>query len=403
MNLVYLLRVIPRPAQASLDDELTVVIRTPGRDSPPPVVKQVIAYLSSVRHDKAERGLVSYLHVFENMLLSPDSAIYSRSDVETLIERTCAALARYGTARSWRALVDHALKSEPRLGLPMARIVEAGRQDLSASPEVVERLLAALRSELPRNVLGFAVNVKRNDDRILWLIQALGGTPLPEVVSTLQEVADKFKGQKFAEAAAKMVTALTTERARSDASPGLSGDLDLFGLPGLLQTLGQSQLTGVLSLMRVAGRVEASFLLEGGRFRGAQYGALRGVDAVYEVFERPFPGTFSFVSRTDISGHGPTVEGMDLMGLLLEGVRRHDEFKRAAVLVPDRARLKPNASIKPTGMPEEVPDFMTRLWTVVARGATTLECEAAMKVDGYRVRRLLAFWVEQGALDAVLP
>ena len=51
-------------------------MRTAGRDSPPPLVKQIIAYLAFTRHEKAERALITYLKVFENMLLEPETAAY---------------------------------------------------------------------------------------------------------------------------------------------------------------------------------------------------------------------------------------------------------------------------------------------------------------------------------------
>ena len=76
MNLVYLLRVIPRPEQVPVEDEVGVVMRVSGRTSPPPVVKQVIAYLAHSHHDKAERALITYLKVFESMLLQPETAVY---------------------------------------------------------------------------------------------------------------------------------------------------------------------------------------------------------------------------------------------------------------------------------------------------------------------------------------
>jgi hypothetical protein len=395
MNLVYLLRVLPRPADASIDEEVNLVMRTSGKDSPPPLVKQAIAYLAATRHEKSERALITYLRVFENMLLQPESAVYSREDVEILLDRTSVALARYATPRAWRALVDHGLKAEATLGTPMARLVEAGRQDLSGSKDLVDRLIAAIRAEHPRAILGF---VKKNDDRLGWLIQALSGTPLPEVREALQELVDKFPGQKFAETA-KAALATLGASAKPPEMPGLAGDLDLFGLPGLLQTLAQSQLTGVLTLMNTDKRTEATVVLQAGRFREARYGALRGVDAIYQLFERPFPGTFAFVSRASVDELAGGAPAEDVVGLLLEGVRRHDEFKRAAALAADGLSLKPTG-VPGTPLPDEDPDFIRLVWKQVEKGATPLACEAAIATDGYRTRRLLAHWLEEGSLAA---
>jgi len=395
MNLVYLLRVIPRPAGVSVEDEVNLVMRTSGKDSPPPLVKQVIAYLAATRHDKCERALITYLRVFENMLMQPETAAYSREDLETLLDRTSVALARYATPRAWRALVDHGLKTDARLGTPMARLVEAGRQDLSESKDLVARLIAAVRTEQPRALLGF---VKRNDDRLGWLIQALSGTPLPEVREALQEIVDKNPGQKIAETAKAAMATLGASAKPPDA-PGLAGDLDLFGLPGLLQTLAQSSLTGVLTLMNADRRAEATVIIQDGKFRESRYGNLRGVDAVYQLFERPFPGTFAFVSRPNVEDLAGGAPAEDVVGLLLEGVRRHDEYKRAATLAADGVVLKPTG-VRGTPLSDEDPDFVSLVWAQASKGTTPLACEATIATDGYRTRRLLAHWLEEGSLIA---
>jgi hypothetical protein len=275
----------------------------------------------------------------------------------------------------------------------MARLVEAGRHDLSGSKDLVDRLIAAVRAEQPRAILGF---VKKNDDRLGWLIQALSGTPLPEVRDVLQELVDKHPGQKFAEAA-KAALATLGASAKPAEAPGLTGDLDLFGLPGLLQTLAQSQLTGVLTLMNAQKLAEATVILQSGRFREARHGQLRGVDAMYQLFERPFPGTFAFVSRASVDELAGSAPAEDVVGLLLEGVRRHDEFKRAAALAADGLSLK-TTGVPNTALPDEDPDFVHLVWKQMEKGATPLACEAAIATDGYRTRRLLAHWMEEGSL-----
>jgi hypothetical protein len=397
LNLVYLLRTIPRPADVRVEDEVNLVMRVSGKSSPAPLIKHVLSYLAQTHHDKAERALITYLRVFENMLLQPETAVYPPDEIETLLDRSCAALARYATPRSWRALVDHGLKAETRLGATLSRLVEAGRQDLSGSKDLVGRIVAALRAELPRSVLGF--KVKRNDERIGWLIQALAGTPLPDVRAALQELVDKHPGEKFAEAAAKALAGLKDAGKSPEPAPGISGDLDLFGLPALLQTLGQTTLTGVLGLMDGAGQPKATLVFDAGRVRGAHYGSLHGDVAVYQLFERPFPGTFAFVSRQDIASHGPLAEPQDIVGLILEGVRRHDEWKQAAAVVPDAVKLQSTGKAR-TPLADEDGKFAETVWSKAAKGATPLQCEAGLAADSYRVRRLLAHWVEEGALKA---
>ena len=397
MNLVYLLRAIPRPEEVPVEEEVQLVTRAPGRSSPLPLVKQVIAYLSYTHHEKAERALVTFLRVFEAMLLQPEKASYPPNEVEALLDRTCVALARYGTPRAWQALVDHGLNAETRLGSTLARLAEAGKsQNLAASPEVVGRLLAALNAELPKKtVLGFPV--RRNDERIALLIQALSGTPIPAVMEALQEIVDRHPGQKFAEEAFRALSTLKAASRPPDTGASLAGDLELFGLPDVLQTLGGSQATGVLTLMNDHGRQAATVLLENGRFRGAHCQAVSGAEAIYQLFEKPFKGTFAFVARRDHLGGDGVVPATELMGLIFEGVRRHDELKRAVAVVPDGAVLRATGQSW-SGLQDEDEGFAGEVWASAAAGGTPEGCEAQWATDSYRVRRLLAHWAEEGAL-----
>ncbi len=395
-NLVYLLRIIPRPDSASVEDEIDVVTRTSGRSSPPPLVKQVIAYLSSTRHDKAERALVTYLKVFENMLLQPETAAYPGPEVEVLLDRTCAALARYGNARTWRLLIDHGLKSEARLGSPFLRLAEAGRVDLSSSRELVERVIAAIRAELPRSgVLGLVG--KKNEDKALALVQALASTPLPEVQELLQDMVSRYEGRKLGKLAARVLGGLATAGKPAPA-PTLSGDLELFGLPNLLHTIYQSGLSGVLSVVSQAGKTEGTLLFNQGEYRGGQCGTVLGEEAVYQLIEKPFPGTFAFVTRGDVASLPRAGEPKDVMGLLLEGVRRYDDLQRAVAVAPDAATFRPTGKAR-SAPGDEDPDFVTYVWSQAASGRTPLEAETSISTDSFRVRRLMALWVEEGALQ----
>jgi hypothetical protein len=113
-----------------------------------------------------------------------------------------------------------------------------------------------------------------------------------------------------------------------------------------------------------------------------------------KVFELPAPGTFEFVR-----GSQPTVEGerLELMGLLLEAMRRYDELRRARALVPDEALLKAG-DVKPTAPAEERDGELVRhVWARVRAGATAAECEQGVEVDSFRVRTLLAHWIDEGA------
>ena len=397
MNLVYLLRVVRRPDDVPVEEEVDVVMRTSARDNPPPLVKQVIAFLGGTRHDKAERALITYLKVFESMMLAPDGAAYPPADVEMLLDRTCAALARYGTPRAWRVLVDHGLKAEARLGSPAMRLAEAGRVNLSADRELVARLIATIRAELPKGGMAGLMS-RKGDEKAIALIQALASTPLPGVYELLQEVAHKHGDRELGKAAAGALEALATV-GRPPAPPStLSGDLEMFGLPNLIQTLVQSQLTGVLTVLDGEARPQAALLVEQGRFRGGHWGPVRGEWAVYGLLERPFKGTFAFVSR-DLTGQEDLTAPQDLFALLMEGVRRYDELQRASGVAPDDASLAATGQER-SAVEGEDPALVARAWDLLAAGKPVAQCEADLATDPYRLRRLAAQWIEDGSLAA---
>jgi hypothetical protein len=397
-NLVYVLRIIPRPDESNVDEEIDVVTRVSGRSSPPALVKQVIAFLSATRHEKSERALIGYLKVFENMMLQPETASYPPEEVEALLDRTCAALARYGNARTWRLLIDHGLKNEARLGNPFLRLAEAGRVDLSSSRDVVDRVVQAVRAELPRGgVLGLVG--KKNEEKPLALLQALASTPLPEVAELYREIATRYSDRRLGELAGKLLAGLSAPAAPAGPPVTLSGDLELFGLPNLLHTIHQSGMSGVLTIVSQAGRTEGTLLFDHGEYRGGQAGTVGGEEAVYQLIEKPFPGTFAFVTRSDVATLPRASEPKDVMGLLLEGVRRYDDFQRAAAIAPDTAAFKATGRAH-TAPDDEDPDFVSYVWSQASGGKTPLEAEVSISTDSYRVRRLMALWIEEGALQA---
>jgi hypothetical protein len=83
---------------------------------------------------------------------------------------------------------------------------------------------------------------------------------------------------------------------------------------------------------------------------------------------------------------------------MLEGMRRYDELQQTRSVLPDDAHLKTKTT-HPSPMPEEKDGLLFRdLWTAVRSGATPKECDAAVRTDSYRVRRLLVHWLESGAI-----
>jgi len=405
-NLLYLMRRIPRPAGADLIEELQAVVRHCELGFPAPILKEAVAALGQIKHEKAEQALLLLLGDIEAVLGKPAEAPYDLKELKLVLDRVLAALARFGTASARRAAVDHCLKRKTEFGDTMARLAELSGENFSDDPETVERLLEALKANLPFKIFGLVLNQK--DQNLQYTIEALSATPHPAVRKAFREVLDRFPDHPLSRTVSKALAGFdqTAQPAESPA-PSLTGDLELFGLPALLQSLAESRVSGSLALKDPKGEVFGILLLKEGKLLSCRVGPLQGEEGFYQLMERPAPGTFLFTRQADRgsgakeSGAGESAaELAEILPLSLEGMRRYDEFQQARAVVPDDVLLKPT-SVKPTPHPDERDGILVNgLWTAVFKGATPLQCESTVAADCYRIRRLLAHWVDNGALAA---
>jgi Domain of unknown function (DUF4388) len=405
-NLLYLLRRIPRPPGTPIDEDVDLAVRHTELRFPAPLVKEAIANLGQLKHEKAEHTLIALLQDLETVLLGkPDETPYDPREGRLLLDRVVAALARFGTPGARRAVIDHGLKRKPELGDTMARLAELAGQDLSGDGEALDRLLAAMKSSAPFKLFGLVLNP--NDQGLFSCIEAISCTPAPAVRSALEELAKRFSNHEVGKAAAKALSTLAAPAPPAEPasattpSATLSGDLDIFGLPALLQSLAESRVTGSVLLRDRKGEIFGTIGLRTGKLKACQTGQLSGEEAFYQLFERPVPGTFLFSRLPDpAADDSGSAKLREILPLSLEGMRRYDELQQAAALVPDEVALK-STDVKPTAPPEEKDGILLRdLWNRASQGSTPKDCEAAVKADSYRIRRLLVHWVSTGSLVA---
>lgn len=399
-NLLYLLRRLPQPTGDIAEEQLDVLIPLSQPGGPLAVVREALAGLGQLRSSRAEATLIARVAELEEAALGTRPLPYDAEEVLGLLDRTIGALARSSSSPARRCVVGHALKRKPQLGNTLARAAELGEQDLSNEPELLGRLLAAVREELPVKVLGVTLPVGRRAAALEGLITLLAGTPAHAVREVLTEVVERFPGQPFAQAAARALARAKATSSSAPPTPSLAGDLQLFGLPSLLQNFGESRLTGALTVFDGTGAAAGTLRFVEGQIVAASAGPLTGKAAVYQLLTLPLP-RFVFVHDDTPP---PTVdEGAPyaVLPLVMEGMRRFDEYRRACALLPDQARLRPGQQ-RPT-RPAEEHDvaLMRKVWAMAFAGASAAECERDAGVEFSRVRRLLAHWLEEGALELV--
>ena len=242
----------------------------------------------------------------------------------------------------------------------------------------------------------------KKQDSTVRLIEALSGTPSHETEAVLGDIAHRFPDHDVGRAAAQVLAKWSpaTPPARAETAPTLTGALEFFGLPSVVQSLGEMHATGMLTLINKQKMAAAKLVFVDGKFLNAQMGQIRGDEAFYQALERPLTGTFAFVPYPP-EKLVSDIEPREIMGLLLEGMRRNDELQRFIALVPDDMTLT-KTNVKPTPHDEEADAALVReVWIKASSGANIADCERQLATDSYRVRRLVAHWLEQGALAAM--
>ena len=82
-------------------------------------------------------------------------------------------------------------------------------------------------------------------------------------------------------------------------------------------------------------------------------------------------------------------------------MRRYDELQQVRVLVPDEAVLTTTGT-RPSRPPDEKDVTLVRtLWKEVIQGGTPAHCESEIPLDSYRIRQILAHWLEEGGPSLV--
>jgi hypothetical protein len=403
-NLVYLMRAIPRVHDDDVEREIDLLIRISDLHGSMPVVREAIASLVQLEHPRAYTTLAARISELEDVLMNDSALGFDIKEIRWLLSNAIKLLSQSESAEARSIIITHGLKDKPELGDTYARMVPLGQYDLSDTPEQLNRLLDAMQNELPRKFLGVSVKNPRKNQVLEYLIAAVAGSNATEVHTVLSDIATRFSDQPFAKAADTALQKMGQPVARKKApeqndSVTLSGDLALFGLPNVLQNLADTKVTGAVKIFGKDGGELAEIRLAQGDLISAEVGKLKDDIAVYQMLERPVEGRFVFVNQEmDDMDYSSPAGSMAMMSLLLEGMRRYDEFNRALSLVPDDTRYKSTGK-KPSDVKEDAdPKLAKSVWGQAVRGVPANVCEGELEVDCFRVRRLYEHWVTEGTL-----
>src|SRR5207248_1417462 len=325
--------------------ELELLSKASARGQSIYVIKEAVVPLGQIKSDEAVKQLTTRLAEFEAILVRKDTSVYPVEEMQKLLDRIVTALARIATPGALLTIARHGMKANPILGDTRARLAVLSQHDLSFDEQTVNVIVNAVREDLPKKILGRTLPTLQPPP--LRLIESLAGTRSEIVEKLFAEIVEKFPDHDVGKVAAGALQDLSTAgkalaSGRDGTTATLTGDLQFFGLPALMQSLADNQSTGIVTLSSKQGQTSGKVLFVEGKFGDAQTGILRGSDALFQLLERPIVGTFAFVPQTTSSVKVKS-EPVPVMSLLLEGIRRYDELKQVCVVTPDDLSLKPTA------------------------------------------------------------
>jgi CRP-like cAMP-binding protein len=180
----------------------------------------------------------------------------------------------------------------------------------------------------------------------------------------------------------------------------LQGNLRFFDLATVIQTLIGSRQTGTLVVSQEGGKQRiAELLFVKGNIARARYRQLTGDDAVFQLFQAPLEGEFSFTGRTVQEDEVQSDITLPAISLLMESVRLQDELPMLQGRLPDPERVfRPKAPHLAWDEVETV-ELAAAVWARLKRGATLRDLQRDVPRCSYSLYRTVLVLLEGGQIE----
>ncbi len=178
----------------------------------------------------------------------------------------------------------------------------------------------------------------------------------------------------------------------------LQGNLKYFDLATVIQTLIGSHQTGGLVVSFEKHKLAEIFFFRGNIAR-AKYHQLVGDDAVFQLFQSPVEGEFSFTGREVEENEVQAEISMPAISLLMESVRLQDELPLLKQKLPDPARVFHQ---KLPHLSWEEPDTLelaAAVWSRLKKGASLGDLERDVPRSSYAIYRTVTLLLEAGQIE----
>ena len=178
----------------------------------------------------------------------------------------------------------------------------------------------------------------------------------------------------------------------------LQGNLRYFDLATVIQTLISSHQTGVLVVTHEKHKLAEIFFYQGNIAR-ARFRQLAGDDAVFQLFQSPIEGDFSFTGREVGEDEVQSEVSMPAISLLMESVRMQDELPMLRARLPDDGRVFRQRSAQLAWEEPETIELAAAVWSRLKKGASLAELQRDVPRSTYSIYRTVASLLEAGQIE----
>ena len=198
---------------------------------------------------------------------------------------------------------------------------------------------------------------------------------------------------------AKRLEATTLKVPRASTKQ-LQGNLRYFDLATVIQTLIGSHQTGNLTVTQEGGkqRIAELFFFKGNIAR-AKVKQLTGDDAVFQLFQSPLEGEFSFTGRNVQEDEVQADVTLPGISLLMESVRLQDELPLLQARLPDTNKLWKQKAAQLQWDDPETLESAVGMWSRFKKGASIAELHRDIPRCSYYIYKTVLAMVDAGLIE----
>jgi CRP-like cAMP-binding protein len=199
---------------------------------------------------------------------------------------------------------------------------------------------------------------------------------------------------------AKRLEATTLKMPRG--SKQLQGNLRFFDLATVIQTLIGSHQTGTLVVMQEGGKSKAriaEIFFFKGNIAKAKVRHLTGDDAVFQLFQSPLEGDFSFTGRQVQEEEVQADITMPAISLLMESVRLQDELPLLKERIPDPDRVFKQRTAQLEWQDPDTAELAAAVWSRLKKGASMNDLQRDVPRNSYALYQTVVMLLDSGQVE----